>query len=88
MQLSNSLKQMDVYSYGVLLCELSTNQSPIVWAFPDIWKAGFCENLETKKLYKLIEYLYSLKRKKFIWNLNFSPITLLPKYLGFVSIVP
>ena len=26
----------------------------------------FCENLETKKLNKLIEYLYSLKRKRFI----------------------
>ena len=26
----------------------------------------FCENLETKKLYKLIEYLYSLKKKRFI----------------------
>ena len=46
----------------------------------------FCENLETKKLYKLIEYLYSLKKKRFI--LNFPPISLLPKYLGFVSIVP
>ena len=27
----------------------------------------FCENLETKKLNKLIEYLYSLKRKSFIY---------------------
>ena len=48
----------------------------------------FCENLETQKLYKLIEYLYSLKRKRFISNLNFPSIILLTKYLGFVSIVP
>ena len=28
---------------------------------------NFCENLESKKLNKLIEYMYSLKRKSFIY---------------------